>query len=622
MIGNVQSKTKIQASKINNIIDNVNANSRNLQSLMHPTMTPFPDARKLAPEMYFHVMRTAITEDTGDSYSTATGALLYVGGDITHARYMCMIDNKRIDNVIICRNGEFQTLDELKASLPVPNQYGGYIPIFDYGKDGNTTIMAALFYKEPPPNVSTYSQTGYILAIFCTTDAFITEESVPVKVYKDEYYLLENTIRVIYSENEFRHTVLKGLSNSASDAGSTFTRRRQNQCHLGVLQYSFLAPMFLDARYNKEKNCWEVYVGNDIKCVAFNNCAIEHISGTGWVRFYLEPTEPIWGMITGESIKSRELILGSEYSLFDVIPSPPTGDSYIPQLGPFPIAEFKNDKVIQIFHGAPVNNFILPDASMAIDDMYSCTGTDFERFKSLEISPMKNLDKNISGNYMNLYNFHSKKQNNNACVGDQGNWFNVGIYDSKKEPIELSGYSTGKTMLIRDEGSVAKLEYNIPTIDIQSVQSAMSGYLEDIIVTKIETEMSSFDSWTCEYVVRCGGEIVEKIVRPELSSLSGEFWHQGGAAGTNYGSTIGNSNKETVIDLDNKVLKAASSGQWSVENGLKITNNDLIMPEDGVVFFPSNNGWPKIVIGGILFGPKTIVDGNGEAQLVLGQITT
>jgi hypothetical protein len=621
MIGNVQSKTKIQASKINDIINNVNANSRNLQSLMHPTMTPFPDARKLAPEMYFHVMRTALTEDTGDSYSTSTGALLYVGGNISEARYMCMIEDRRVDDVIILRNGEFQTLDELKASLPVPNQYGGYIPIFDYGKDGKNTIMAALFQKNLPPNTSSYDATGYILAIFCTTDAFICEESIPVKIYNEEYRCLLNTIRVIYSENVFSHTVLSGLSNSASDVGPTLTRTLQNQCHLGILHYDFPAPMFLDARYNEEQYCWEVYVGYDIKCVAFNNCAIEYAPNGGWVKIYMESAEPIWGMITGASVTERQLMLGRESDLFDAAPPPPTGGAYIPQLGPFPIAEYKNHKITQIFHGAPVNNFLLPDASLDIDGMFTNTGTDFQNFKSLEVSPMKNLSRNDKGNYINLYNFHSKNQDNEHCVDTQGDWFNVGIYDSE-ESTTLSGNSTGKTMLIRSEGSTAELQYNVPTLDIKVVKDAMSSYINNVVSAQTSSLISNYVDWTCEQLLPCEDIIVTKFVKPQMETLSADFWHQGGAAGTNYGSTIGDSAKQTVIDLDNKVLKAASSGQWSVENGLKITNNDLIMPEDGVVFFPSNNGWPKIVIGGILFGPKTIVDGNGEAQLVLGQITT
>jgi hypothetical protein len=615
MIEKVAPKQKITATKMNKIISSVN---RHDDILKKQTVSPFPlKTGKAQAEMYFHVVQTAEAftfsnpdYQANENESLHLGACIYTGGT-DNISNLILFDDVPIKEVYQVKNIYNKEFEHLSATFEAcDNKFGPYCPIYTFHQDNaeeNTAIMVGV---------------GQIDDVERTKIAIIFSNNSPNETpypLKEDFLINENNARITQWRTIF-------AVDSFVNNDGVYTDK-PNQYHLGQLCINSAKPaMFLDTRISPRNN-WEVYVGdNTVNTVAFNNTEINAIAErenaiSGWIETYTNIETPLWGIITGNSVTTRSLLFGTRQEMLDRAPTP-TGGDFIPQFGPFPIAYYSDDKITQLFHGTPLNNFLLPDTSLLTEGMYEYTGTDFPYFKSLEISPMRSLDRNISGNYMNLFNFHSKYQNNEACINSTDNWFDVGIYDSE-ESMELSGYSTAKTMLIRSEDTNAELQYNIPTLDIKVVKDAMSSYITDIVNFETSALISNYVDWTCEQLLPCEDIIVTKFVKPQMETLSADFWHQGGAAGTNYGSTIGDSVKQTVIDLDNKVLKTtASGGQWSVENGLKIANNDLVMPDDGVIFFPSNNGWPKIIIGGILFGPKTIVDGNGEAQLVLGQITT
>lgn len=624
MIEKVAPKQKITATKMNKIISSVN---RHDDILKKQTVSPFPlKTGKAQAEMYFHVVQTAEAftfsnpdYQTNENESLHLGACIYTGGE-DNISNLILFDDVPIKEVYQVKDVINKEFEHLSATFEAcDKKFGPYCPIYTFHQD-NSEETTAIMVGVGEIDDNSHSK---IAVIFSNNSP--NETPYP---FKETFMIGEQNVKLTQWRTIF-------AVDSFVNNDGVYTDK-PNQYHLGQLCINSVKPvMFLDTRISPNNN-WEVYVGDGtVNTVAFNNTEINAIEGrdrtlSGWVEIYTRIETPLWGIITGNAVTTRSLNLGSREEMLDRAPVP-TGGDFIPQFGPFPIAYYSDDKITQLFHGTPLNNFLLPDTSMENEGMYTHTGTDFQRFKSLEVSPMKNLDRNISGNYMNLYNFHSKYQNNDACIGSTDNWFDVGIYDSE-ESMELSGNSTGKTMLIRSEGGIAELQYNIPTLDIKFVKDALSGYFEEIarvVFVNLSSVITGGIDLGCDDVMGC----VSAWIDEKLSALSGNYWEQGGEYGTNYGGSIGNSKKQEIIDLDSVTIKTPetygtitlSTNGGSVKtdsqiecNGIIVNNQDCVI-NNGVVFMQSS--WPTLfVLNGNTMGLKPIVDGNGETQLVIAKL--
>lgn len=86
-----------------------------------------------------------------------------------------------------------------------------------------------------------------------------------------------------------------------------------------------------------------------------------------------------------------------------------------------------------------------------------------------------------------------------------------------------------------------KIKIQAPYIDTDYINNNISNITSDISSIK---------------------EDIEDLSSQLSSNLSGDYWEQGGDSSTNFGSTIGNSNGDTVVDLDEHIL----CGWWKTEN--------------------------------------------------------
>ena len=584
--------------------------------------------------MFFHVLKNGklFTEEAGSTTVGKIGVMIYVGGSSSTARNMVNINGSLVETVAVYSKNSISEIDDLIKNTEIPYQFGAYVPLYDF-KDENTTIKASLYKNQS----SRTGSNGYALLIYC--DDSISIGSKPPKddiaIGGETYSFVKGTTRLIYCKDTYEHAVLS--TDTSSDA--TQSRTQFNQCHIGVLQYNFPQKMFLDCDVSIDAGStrWKVFIGqaaddSGLTCFAFDdgevNDMVPYPSDDGWVYTDIPADETLWGIIYGDSQKEKKIYLGRYQDIFNAAPYP-YGDAFLPSLGPFPIARYNSgsDKITQIFHGLPLNSYILPDTSLECNDLYGDIGTDFYTFKSLEITKNTNYKDGKFGNYMNLYKFNSKDSDYNSCIPKQAQWFKIAVFDSENgENNSLSGnYSEDKTMLIREEnGNYATLEYNFPVLDVQSLSSHLSSVWYDYW-GDVSANITCDYHWDCENLRGCE-DVLSDILSGKFTTpydLSTNCWLQGAGAGTNYGSSIGNSTKGQVINLNSCTLESdGTGGQWGVKGGFRIIDNDLIINNGSTIYFDGNSNWPKFIINGIPFGPKTIVDGNGVTQLVLGQITT
>lgn len=205
------------------------------------------------------------------------------------------------------------------------------------------------------------------------------------------------------------------------------------------------------------------------------------------------------------------------------------------------------------------------------DDYGCCWQLDYMDFNSLDELAIKYIgDKQLSQPPHNPYRYSTEVR--------------YDFYDQKKY-IELYNFGCGgtyDTMTIRNDGCTyywpqdvrtdhqmsewdyvlvkhvdsngnAELQYRMwevtmPDIDVSGIEGDITNIYEDVYYLWD-------DIWYLSGVL------------DEISSmLSDGVWRSGGSASTNYGSTIGDSTKTAVIDLDNKTL----NGCWIADTQLDI----------------------------------------------------
>lgn len=151
----------------------------------------------------------------------------------------------------------------------------------------------------------------------------------------------------------------------------------------------------------------------------------------------------------------------------------------------------------------------------------------------------------VSSDYYNLAN--GAQKNNEA---DKDDYFLIrnseGILSYRKIYAKSEGGGGW------DEQRILSIESSINDIDndIDNIRNDISGIVDDI-----------------------RGDIEQ--LSNSISGLSGNYWEQGGNSNTNYGSSIGDSNKNTVINLDGKTLV----GNWTAAADFKV-NGDITCDND------------------------------------------
>lgn len=137
----------------------------------------------------------------------------------------------------------------------------------------------------------------------------------------------------------------------------------------------------------------------------------------------------------------------------------------------------------------------------------------------------------VSGDY---YNIANGAQKNNE--GDKDDYFLIrnseGILSYRKIYAKAEGGSWDEQRILSIENSINDIDN-----DIDNIRNDISGIVDDI-----------------------RGDIEQ--LSNSISGLSGNYWQQGGDSSTNYGSSIGNSYRTEVIDLNNGMLR----GDWNVNS--------------------------------------------------------
>ena len=99
------------------------------------------------------------------------------------------------------------------------------------------------------------------------------------------------------------------------------------------------------------------------------------------------------------------------------------------------------------------------------------------------------------------------------------------------------------------------------------------------------------------------------------AQLSGGYWESGGNGCTCYGSDIGDSNQNKVIDLDNKTLV----GCWNCDTGLSVA--DSVIADNGFYTGCSNYGPIGAYVDGAIRAGCSFEVGNSylqESSLLVG----
>lgn len=150
----------------------------------------------------------------------------------------------------------------------------------------------------------------------------------------------------------------------------------------------------------------------------------------------------------------------------------------------------------------------------------------------------------VSGDY---YNIANGAQKNNE--GDKDDYFLIrnseGILSYRKIYAKAEGGSWDEQRILSIENSINDIDN-----DIDNIRNDISNIVDDI-----------------------RGDI--ESLSNSISSLSGNYWEQGGNSNTNYGSSIGDSNKNTVINLDGRTLV----GNWTAAADFKV-NGDITCDND------------------------------------------
>lgn len=154
----------------------------------------------------------------------------------------------------------------------------------------------------------------------------------------------------------------------------------------------------------------------------------------------------------------------------------------------------------------------------------------------------------VSGDYYNLAN---GAQKNNE--GDVDDYFLIrnseGILSYRKIYAKAEGGGGW------DEQRILSIENSINDIDndVDNIRNDISNIVDDIDNIRGDIEQLS----------------------NAISGLSGNYWYQGGNSNTNYGSSIGDSNKNTVINLDGRTFV----GNWTAAADFKV-NGDITCDND------------------------------------------
>ena len=160
----------------------------------------------------------------------------------------------------------------------------------------------------------------------------------------------------------------------------------------------------------------------------------------------------------------------------------------------------------------------------------------------------------VSSDYYNLAN--GAQKNNEA---DKDDYFLIrnseGILSYRKIYAKAEGGGGW------DEQRILSIENSINDVDndIDNIRNDISNIVDDL-----------------------RGDIEQ--LSNSISGLSGNYWYQGGDSSTNYGSSIGDSNKNTVINLDGKTLV----GNWTAAADFKV-NGDITCDNDIFAFSVKGN---------------------------------
>ena len=141
----------------------------------------------------------------------------------------------------------------------------------------------------------------------------------------------------------------------------------------------------------------------------------------------------------------------------------------------------------------------------------------------------------VSGDYYNLAN--GAQKNNEA---DKDDYFLIrnseGILSYRKIYAKAEGGSWDEQRILSIENSINDIDN-----DIDNIRNDISNIVDDI-----------------------RGDIEQ--LSNSISGLSGNYWYQGGDSSTNYGSSIGDSNKNAAINLDGRTLV----GNWTAAADFKV----------------------------------------------------
>lgn len=653
MIGNVESKQKIKATKINDIINSVNANTRNINSVLNKSTLPNNNLRPVDAAMYFHIIRNGsslVTTSAEGASVGKLGAMMYVGGSKDAAKAMVVVNGKNVDDVyILNENNEYVSIDDIIQGDTVSNQYGAYIPLkafLNNEQNTNNVIKAALFEKVGTIDTG---KTGIVLVVFFSDTRVINEKTdikIPIINANDgynKYAFKSNTIRLIYSEDKYTQPVLS--SSSASGVVSDIERTQFNQCHLGVLQYELESKMFLDAEKHLlscDENgvpyyCWKVYVDNKLSDgssapYGFYNVFNGDIWPSyniygGWLILEEHPiTTPLYcGFTLPENpngSKYKKIVFGT---FSDLAPSASgssdlpyftqgsseSGELY-PDLVPILIADYDSntDKVKQYFHGLLVDTFPIPDSRDpnwigSVNDGYRGVGKSLDWVHIIS-SPWE------QANLLELYNFSKESTFSDGEDCDE--------YEVTIKNDDGSDYETGsrnKTVLMRGDNS-HELKYGKLVISKSALSSLINSDPDEDDPYRPPVHE---DGEGCTDEMKASGygyyvwSACDERWMPAYgdgSVADGLYWKQGGNHGTNYGATIGDVNGQAVIYLTNKILR----GDWKVDGKYQIMNNLLYITVGAdmgmnTAYFQLDNAY---------YGPKVITDGNGDSVTVLAKL--
>lgn len=190
--------------------------------------------------------------------------------------------------------------------------------------------------------------------------------------------------------------------------------------------------------------------------------------------------------------------------------------------------------------------------------------------KSIKFVPASGYSPTDTPPYFKLHNFDNSSSNESVKTDIQSDGYYYDIVTGKAADYSSNDNYYILTKHVDNDGN-SELEYKQIALKIpEGSGGATSEELEELKERVDNIEIAS-DS-LCATFEHISGDVND--LSTDLSSLSGDVWLRGEGYDVNFGSSIGNSNEEEIINLDEQVLHDPTGREWTVKGGLNVQPND------------------------------------------------